>query len=117
MAGASLFFRILLQRYDKKNEQRKIATRLLPVLLVCYCNATAVLLVVVFSEAAILERQRQNSVQRQPPTAPLHDLLRLELHLFLRRDGLPGRFKDGMYRAIDHSVCFCEMGCKGTTNF
>ena len=43
MAGASRFLavnRFRVQRYNKKNEQRKFATRLLLVLLDCYCNAT-----------------------------------------------------------------------------
>ena len=63
MATGSLVFEISLQRYNKKNEQRKIATRLLPVRLDCYRNATAVLLVIVFSETVILERKRDDLVQ------------------------------------------------------
>ena len=50
MAGASRLLavnRFRVQRYNKKNEQRKFATRLLLLLLDCYCNATGMLLVIV----------------------------------------------------------------------
>ena len=52
-----------MQKYNKKNEQRKFATRLLLVLLDCYCNATAVLLVIVFPESRIRERKGDDLIQ------------------------------------------------------
>ena len=56
MTSACRYFGNPVQRYNKKNEQRKFATRLLLLLLDCYCNATAVLLVIVFSEPVVFER-------------------------------------------------------------
>ena len=66
MAGASRLlavFRNPVQRYNKKNEQRKFATRLLLLLLDCYCNATGMLLVIVFPEAVVLERKCKDFIQ------------------------------------------------------
>ena len=52
-----------VQRYSKKNEQRKFATRLLLLLLDCYRYATAMLLVIVFSESRIGEGKVDDPVQ------------------------------------------------------
>ena len=63
MTSACRCFGNPVQKYNKKNEQRKFATRLLRMLLDCYCNATAVLLVIVFPESVILERKYDDLVQ------------------------------------------------------
>ncbi len=58
-----LSFRKTLQKYSKKKKPQKIVTPLLLMLLLCYQRATGVLLVVVFSEPIVPERQGKNSVQ------------------------------------------------------
>lgn len=63
MTSACRCFGNPVQKYNKKKEQRKIATPLLLVLLDCYCGATAMLLVIVLSEAVVLERNGDDLVQ------------------------------------------------------